>query len=343
MLQPIVKKNPNTKPKAAIIIVTYNGAAFIERCLLSLQKQTYPKDSFSITIVDNTSTDNTPEIVEKNLKNASNITLIKNKKNSGFGAGNNIGIKSVHDVDYVVLLNQDTWVEKDWLEQLVNTMEKNPQAGCCGAAEHPYDTTLPIPREKRASTKAGCWMGGGSTIFRKEALNKTGLFDEIYFMYSEDMDLTWRIQLAGYTIIQNNNAIWHHHGRKRNDQTTGWRVYYAWRNRLFLLLKFGSARQMSSSVWKYFLYLVLGKRKGIERMTDEKREKENREEEVKNEPLLNWKIIPRKLLFSTKLCCAILYYFPQLLQRRGLMKKQGIEYKRTDTWIRETDRQLYGI
>lgn len=185
-----MKKNKSTKPKVAIIILTYNGVAFIERCLDSLQKQTCPKDSFSIIVVDNASPDNTVDIVEDIKKNNKDITLIKNKKNNGFGAGNNVGIKNVPAVDYVVLLNQDTWVEEDWLEQLVYVMEKNPQVGCCGAAEHPYEGTRPISKEQRASTKAGCWMGGGSVIFRKETLDKTGLFDEIYFMYCEDMDLT---------------------------------------------------------------------------------------------------------------------------------------------------------
>lgn len=338
------QKQKQGKPKVSIIIVTYNGSQFIARCIDSLQQQTYPKKCYSITIVDNASRDNTVDIVEKILKNASNIALIKNKENNGFGAANNIGIRSVHDVDYVVLLNQDTWVEEDWLEQLVNAMEKNSHAGCCGAAEHPYETTLSIPREKKASITTGCWVGAGSMIIRKKALDVAGLFEEIYFMYAEDMDLTWRVQLTGYISLRNNNAIWHHHGRKRNDQTIGWRVYYAWRNRIFLLIKFGSAQQMASSVWKYFQYLVLGKRKNeIEKDTLIK--EENRQESnTGNASLLTkYSTIGRKLLFSTKLCCAILYYLPQILQRRRCMKKQGIDYKKTDAWIRETDMQLYGL
>lgn len=259
-------------------------------------------------------------------------------------------MKRVSDVDYIALLNPDSWVEKDWLEQMVSVMEKNPQAGCCGAAEHPYDETLPVAKEQLTSTKAGCWMGGGSFILRKKALDSaekkfetTGLFDELYFMYTEDMDITWRLQLVGYTIIKNNNAIWHHHGRKRSNEATGWRVYYCSLNRIFILLKFGSSKQIRASLWRYIQYFILGKRK--------KEREQNMKEDIKKEDIGNngkayitkWITRARKLFFVIKLCIAIFYHLPQALQRRLQMKKHGIDYKRTDAWIQETDMQLYGV
>lgn len=341
------QKHRSYPKNVAILIVTYNGAPFIQRCILSLQKQTYPSEYFSIIVVDNASTDTTIAIVEKLKQLHENITLIKSDRNGGFGAANNIGIKKVGDVDYIALLNQDSWIEKGWLRELVDTMEKNPRAGCCGAAEHPYDRTLAISKEQRTSTQAGCWMGGGSVIFRKKALDSIGLFDEIYFMYGEDIDLTWRLQLAGFSILKNNNAIWHHEGRKRCDETTEWRVYYSWRNRIFILIKFGSIQQVCLSLVSYCNYLVMGnKKKREENGCVEKTEKIDKRSELsmrKVSPLTKGKAIAKKLLFSARLACAVIWYLPKIVLRRMSLNKQGIDYMRTDAWIRETDRQLYGI
>jgi len=330
------------KPTVAVIIITFNGSKFINKCLNSLKEQTYPKKDFSVIVVDNASTDNSIDLIEKNH---STVKLIKNKENSGFGSACNIGIREANSVDYVILLNQDSWVEKDWLEQLVKVMEKNQKAGCCGAAEHDYDEKpVSESKKKNESTKAGCWMGGGSLIIRKKALDDAGLFDEIYFMYGEDMDLTWRIQIAGWIIIKTSKAIWHHHGRKRSVSSTDWRVYYSWRNRIFVLLKFGSTRQIISSIKKYFTYFMYGRKKSVNDVTSSENIGNNNQNAVQRQNIFRrCNAILRKMLFATKIIVAVLVYSPFLLQRRMLLKNNNIDYEKIDSWIRETDMQFYGL
>ncbi|MEK6921523.1 MAG: glycosyltransferase family 2 protein, partial [Nanoarchaeota archaeon] len=200
-------------PFVDILIVTYNGKKYLSGCLASLQELTYPKDRYIITIIDNASSDGTLSVVEQNTNNF--IKIIKNNKNLGFGKANTIGIKAAPaETKYIVLLNQDSLVAPEWLTELVDTMEKNPKAGACGATQKDYNQYKKITTgEKRI--KECIWMGCGSIILRKEALDQIGYFDPYYFMYVEDIDITWRLKIVGWDILHTFNALWFHEGRDR--------------------------------------------------------------------------------------------------------------------------------
>ncbi len=107
------------------IIVTFNGLKWIDNCFGSLTNSSLP---IKIIAIDNASTDSTPEYIRKHYPE---VDLIENEKNLGFGQANNIGIRKAYDAgaDYVFLLNQDAWVEKDTIEKLVAVAEKNPEFG----------------------------------------------------------------------------------------------------------------------------------------------------------------------------------------------------------------------
>ena len=119
--------------KIYVIIVTYNGSKWIEKCLSSVFKTSIQVD---VIIIDNLSTDNTVNIIEEKF---SEVTLIKSEKNLGFGKANNLGIKLAleHAADYVFLLNQDAWIEKDTIEKLVEVNQKHPEFGILSPV--PYD------------------------------------------------------------------------------------------------------------------------------------------------------------------------------------------------------------
>lgn len=122
-------------PRASIIIVNWNGKRFLKPCLDSVFNQSYA--SYDVFLVDNASTDGSTEFVKQNYKKeieSKKLKLIINDKNYGFSEGNNIGIRQAlkgSDAKYIVTLNADTIVGKDWLEKLVTAVKDDPKIGMC--------------------------------------------------------------------------------------------------------------------------------------------------------------------------------------------------------------------
>src|SRR3989344_3399710 len=117
--------------KASIIIVNWNGMKFLKNCLDSVYKQTYK--NFQVYFVDNGSIDGSSEFVKKNYLKAKIIQL---DKNYGFAKPNNIAIKESFkdkEVEYIVCLNNDTIVDKNWLKELVKTARKDKKIGAVGS------------------------------------------------------------------------------------------------------------------------------------------------------------------------------------------------------------------
>jgi GT2 family glycosyltransferase len=111
--------------KIIVIIVTYNGIKWYDKCFDSLRNSTIPLDT---VVIDNASTDDTVNFIKENYPE---IHLIESKENLGFGKANNLGFEYAieKDADYVFLLNQDAWIMSDTIEKLCNQMEKNPEYG----------------------------------------------------------------------------------------------------------------------------------------------------------------------------------------------------------------------
>jgi glycosyltransferase involved in cell wall biosynthesis len=112
-------------PFVSVIIVNYSGAHFLTGCLDALQKQSYPHDRFEVIVSDNGSTDNSLELLRMQYPW---VKTLENKKNLGFTTGNNVAIRAAHG-EYIVLLNNDTAPQPDWLEEMVKVADDNPQAG----------------------------------------------------------------------------------------------------------------------------------------------------------------------------------------------------------------------
>lgn len=239
-----MKKSPSVN----VVIVTYNGERFIKKCLDSLTKQDYPKDRYSVIVVDNASKDSTQSIV----RTFPMVKLIANSRNAGFSGANNIALRR-GGCDYAIVLNQDSIVEGDFVRQLVSVMENDRAIAACCGAEHPYDKT----RKDTRKLEEVNWVGGGITIFRMEALKKVGFFDDNYFMYNEDADLSWRLKFSGWKLYYTPKVIWHHYGWKRELQFMDSRIINASVSRIYLLAKFASLRQMRVS-----LRISLGKKYG---------------------------------------------------------------------------------
>ena len=211
----------------SIVIPNWNGQKFLDKCLRSLQKQTL-KD-FEIIVVDNSSSDDSVPFIKKNYPGARILEL---PKNLGFAAAANRGIKEAGG-DLIALLNNDTEADKNWLEQIKQAADENPEAGffaskmldfknhsiidSCGVgitwAGRSFNIGLgekdSAKYEKNAYVFGAC---GGAAIYRKELLNQIGLFDEDYFMYMEDVDLSFRAQIAGFKCLYVADAKVYHLG-----------------------------------------------------------------------------------------------------------------------------------
>ncbi|PIP12419.1 MAG: glycosyl transferase, partial [bacterium (Candidatus Stahlbacteria) CG23_combo_of_CG06-09_8_20_14_all_40_9] len=246
-------------PKVSIIIVNWNGRYFLRECLDSVFRQTYP--SYEVIIVDNGSTDDSVKFV---LENYPQVKVIKNEKNYGYAKGNNIGIREGSG-KYVVTLNNDTEVAKNWLEELVRVAESNSRIGICASKQLNY-------HNRRIIDAAGCYLtkyaagkniglgefdcgqydslreifgaSGASAFYRKKMLEEIGLFDEDYFLYEEELDLCWRAKLSGWKCIFVPGAIVYHI-KSSSVMNSPYRYgYYTQRNRLFNIVKNFSLRTL---------------------------------------------------------------------------------------------------
>ncbi len=188
---------------ATIIIVTYNYKKYLESCIESIQNQDYPHE---IILIDNCSTDGTMEFMKENFPC---IRYIESNKNIGYGAGNNLGAKYAKG-EYLVILNPDTIVEKNWLKEIIKSLEKEERLittpkillydgsaiSACGLSIHYIGLTfvrgyLAKPYDFEKSEYVGGLSGGCFAIRKKDFIQLEG-FDESFFLYAEDSDLSWR-------------------------------------------------------------------------------------------------------------------------------------------------------
>ena len=211
----------------SVIIVNYNVEFFLEQCLNSVKKALQNTDG-EVFVVDNNSIDGSVEMVKSKFPD---VSLIENKKNVGFSTANNQAIK-LSKGEFVLLLNPDTVIEEDTLSKVVNFMKSNTKAGGLGVRMVDGKGQF-LPESKRGlptptiafykifglsklfpkSKKFGQYhlghlsefeinevdiLSGAFMLMHKKALDKVGLLDETFFMYGEDVDLSYRIQKGGY-------------------------------------------------------------------------------------------------------------------------------------------------
>lgn len=215
------------KPDITVVLLTYNEWEVTELCLRSLahaQKKN-PQLCVEYLVVDNDSKDGTPEKIAK----IANLRLIRNKKNVGFAAGNNIGIKAAKGHD-VVILNNDTVVAPDWLVRMAEHARTIPDAGIVGpstntetlqsliGAKYNSIGELFALNEELSSKQRGMWdtvnkISGLCFYLPRRTLDKVGLLDEGYGIgYFEDDDYCLRVQEAGLSLVWAKDTYVHHFG-----------------------------------------------------------------------------------------------------------------------------------
>lgn len=214
-------------PKVQIIVLTYNNLEVSKLCIKSiLEKTAYP--NYELIIVDNCSVDGTRAYLTKLAKEQLNVRVIFNEKNTGFAAGNNVGIKNT-DGAYVVLLNNDTVVTRGWLTALTKHMEQNSRLGMCGPVtnsigneakikvnyhsmrefeQFSYEYTTKHLGEKYHNINV---LALFCTIIRRQVIDECGYLDENYGIgMFEDDDYAEAVKKKGYTLSIAEDSFIHH-------------------------------------------------------------------------------------------------------------------------------------
>ena len=234
--------------KLSVVIVKYNVKHFLEQCLCSLEQAAAGVDH-EVIVVDNASTDGSTEYITSRFPD---IKWMACRENNGFSKGNNIAIAQAKG-EFILLLNPDTIVTKEAIEGCVEFMETHADAGACGVYMQRTDGTF-APESRRALPTpfvAFCKMSGLSSLFpksrkfgryymqylnkeeitpieiisgaymmlRRSTIEKTGTLDESFFMYGEDIDLSYRILKEGYSNYYLPHRILHYKGESTNKST----------------------------------------------------------------------------------------------------------------------------
>lgn len=216
-------------PKVDIVTVNYNSMRFIKDYLTSLKALNYPLENLKIYFIDNDSKDKSIDYVKRNKGNL-NIEFIKNNRNYGFAKGNNIAFERCNGY-YIMLLNVDTKICENCLINLVKKMQEDNRIGICEAKQEP----LPGNKFYDPITFETPSCSGSGMLIRKEALDEVGWFDEVFFMYYEDTDLSLRMWLKNWKCIYVPSAICHHWpAHLSNKRNTLKRNYYSYKNMLLM-------------------------------------------------------------------------------------------------------------
>lgn len=260
------------KTKVVVVIPNWNGQDFIVECLRSLEKQTLkPK----IVVVDNGSVDDSVQIIKDMFPG---VELLLQKTNLGFAGGVNKGIAWAikNDYEYVALFNNDAVASKDWLKNLVNAGDNHKETGIITGKfmrmdKKHIDSTgdfytvwgIPFPRGRNQldtgqydTAEYVFGATGGASLYRTAMLKEIGLFDERFFAYYEDVDISFRAQLAGWKVWYEPGAIAYHHVSATSARLGGFSRYHSTKNFTLLFNK----NMPGSLFWKYkplFLYGLL--------------------------------------------------------------------------------------
>jgi len=242
--------------RASIIVVTYNSRGDIDACLRSLRQHAAGAE---VIVVDNLSTDGTLDHVRQHYPG---VTAVSAARNGGYGAGNNVGARLAHG-DHLVILNPDTEVEAGWLDPLLDTLEGHPEVGlvtptillkgsgervnACGNDVHLTGLAFCAGLNEAApptsaQPRAVAAVSGAAFAVRREVWERLGGFDERFFMYLEDTDLSLRARQLGHDILHVPASRIRH---RYSVQVGAAKLYHLEHNRLLMLRKNLSPRTLA--------------------------------------------------------------------------------------------------
>jgi hypothetical protein len=239
-------------PRVSVLVINYNGKRYLKECFESLKDQTYV--GYDAYMIDNGSTDGSVEYVNEDFPW---VRVIAFKENLGFARAYNEAIKSI-DTDLVALLNNDTRVDRRWLQELVNAIIDDELLAAVGGKILLYDNPELLNQagakitplgggfdidlyqkdcgRHEVKTEVGA-LCGAAMLVRKNLFMKIGGFDEEFFAYFEDTDLCWRAWLYGFRILYIPTSIVYHKLGGSWGRSSPQKVFLGERNRLLSMIK----------------------------------------------------------------------------------------------------------
>lgn len=247
------------EPLVSVIIVNHNGIDFVRECLSSVLSSEYK--NFEVIFVDNGSGDGSLQYVKKNFGNDPKLRFVENRASLGPAVGRNRGA-GVSGGKYIIFLDNDTEVTPPWISELVKVLESDNSIGAAQAkllriGSEEYDCAGDylgplgfLIERSRGAKDTGQFdfiadilsAKSAASIIRKDLFEKIGGFDEDYYMYLEETDLSWRVWLAGYRVVfVPHSIVYHAFGTSRKGFKHYYSKhlvkYYGCRNYIFTLAK----------------------------------------------------------------------------------------------------------
>ena len=239
--------------RVGVVVVNFNGGSLVLRALECVHAQTTP--AARVIVVDNASSDGSARAIADAHPW---VELIETGENTGFARGNNIGIRALEDCEWIALLNPDAFPQPEWLATILETANRNPEfsffssllldatdsARLDGAGDAYHVSGLAWRREhgRRVADVAldehevfgPC---AAAALYRRTALVEVGLFDERWFCYFEDVDLAFRLRLAGYRCLLAPASRVLHQGSATTGRESAFTLYHSHRNLLWTWMR----------------------------------------------------------------------------------------------------------
>lgn len=271
----IGKEKKSMKESVDIIITAFNNKKIIGKCLESVKRQSYK--NFKCIVVDDNSNDGTPELISGRYKW---VRLIRKKKQTGPSISRNIGIRHGH-AEYIATLDSDVVLDKNWLKEQVQFMEKcesNGERCSILASKMLFANNHKIINSAGGSLRfpgIGHDIGSGkkdsfqynqvrevhyacsgAMMIHRSMINKIGMFDETYFYGHEDTDLGWRARLAGYRVFYNPKAVAYHDVNQTVKTMSEKVVFHGTKNRIRSIIKNCNFLAMPFNLSAYFMITI---------------------------------------------------------------------------------------
>lgn len=245
----------------SVVIANWNGAGFIRQCLDAVFAQTRPADD--VVVIDNGSTDGSAALIRTQYPA---VRLIERPTNEGFARGYNLGISQTHS-GYILILNTDVFLDRDFLCRALKAIQQASDIGSVAAKIYRAGSDqidnvgqylqpwLKVANSKNSTAPAFVFSGSGAALFCRKAMlddiaENGAFFDEAFFLFWEDTDLSWRAQLRGWRCVFAPDAIAHHvgsasqGGKVRTLDKPAFVQRHIWKNRYLIVAKNASALEL---------------------------------------------------------------------------------------------------
>lgn len=346
----IAEKPAIRRPKkAAIVVVNYNGKHMLEDCFRAVFAQ--QEVPFDVYMVDNNSHDGSIAFVQELFPQ---VHIIDSKENTGFSGGQNLGIAAAlkdEDVAYVVSLNNDTIVDQGWLKALLEAAEKDPAIAAVGSQARFPDGNVqtvglslePIlystddggisvganaPREQYAKEMDIFACSGVSVLYKRKALEQVGFFDHDFFAYVEDLDLGFRMRLAGWRCVYTPKSTLLHLHSQTAGARSAFKMYHVLRNSYYCAIKNLPLRELFALPFRDCVsaYKFFSQKKKQERASDE-------------QSMGAWRLIA----IGIRAYAGVLVSLPRMLRKRWkIQRRVAVSRAERRSWYKRFSRKTLG-